>query len=153
MQGKTNQFKLMKLIFIISFLLSVAACNSASDNTPSTDSNSNTVVPQAPVLNAENYAGTLPCADCEGIDVSLQLNNDSSYSMNSVYKGSRVDSANNHLKETGKWSMHGTDTLYLSDTNNHSIKYIKTDSTLTQLDGDGNIITGPLAAMFVLHKK
>ena len=53
-----------------------------------TDSAFKTVVPKTPVINAENYIGTLPCADCEGIDVTLQLNNDSSYIMNSVYKGS-----------------------------------------------------------------
>lgn len=143
----------MELICTILFLGLMTACNSSSDNIISTDSNYKTVVPQTSVINAKNYAGTLPCADCEGIDVSLQLSSDSSYLMNSVYKGSRVNSANNHLKETGKWSMHGTDTLYLSNVNNHSTKYIKTNITLTQLDGDGNVITGPLAAMFVLHKK
>jgi len=48
--------------------------------------------------------------------------------------------------------MHGADTLILSQ-RRIAVKYIKTDSTLTQLDGNGNIITGPLADMFILHKK
>lgn len=137
-------------IFLIGLLL---ACNSSPDGVAATDSAFKTVVPETAVINAEEYVGRLPCADCEGIDVSLQLNkNDNSYIMNSVYKGSRVDSSNNSFKDTGTWNMHGVDTLILS-TGNRSVKYIKTDSTLTQLDGDGNMITGPLANMFILHKK
>ena len=139
-------------IFYLAFALSLlAACNSTHTPIASTDSAYKTVVPKTPVINAEQYTGTLPCADCEGINVSLQLNNDSSYIMNSVYKGGR-DSSNNHLKETGTWSMHANDTLYLTE-NNHSTKYVKTDTALTQLDGDGKLITGPLADNFILHKK
>jgi hypothetical protein len=73
--------------------------------------------------------------------------------MNAVYKGSRVDSLNNHLNEMGSWRLHEPDTLYLVDANRRLTKYIKTDTALIQLDGDGNRITGPLADMFVLHKK
>ena len=142
----------MRPVCAISFIGLFAACNSASDKTASTDSALDTVAQEAYVTDVNDYAGTLPCADCEGIDVSLQLNKDLSYFMNSVYKGSRVDSAHNSFKDTGTWSMHGADTLYLSE-NNHSTKYIKTDSTLIQLEGDGNRITGPLANMFILHKK
>ena len=153
MQGKTNQFKLMKFFCLILFLTLMAACNSSQDNIASTDSSYKTVIPEVPIVNSENYVGTLPCADCEGVDVSLQLNKDSSYILNSFYKGSRGDSTNNHSKETGAWSIHKADTLYIINTNNRSTKYIKTDSTLTQLDGEGKVITGHLASMFVLHKK
>ena len=154
MQNAAKQFELMKLAAIIFFFVFITACNSStdSDNIASTDSSFKTGVPEIAVIDAEKYVGTLPCADCEGIDVSLQLNKDSSYIMNSVYKGNKVDSSNNHIEDTGKWNMHGNDTLYLS-TNNQSTKYIKKGSTLTQLDGNGKVITGPLAAMFVLHKK
>jgi uncharacterized lipoprotein NlpE involved in copper resistance len=137
-------------ILSISFL---AACGSGSDEIAAGDSAFKTEVPKALVINAEEYTGSLPCADCEGIDVSLQLNkNDSSYIMTSVYKGSRVDSSNNSFKDTGTWSMNGVDTLLLLH-NGNSVKYIKTDTTLIQLDGSGNRITGPLADKFVLHKK
>ncbi len=141
----------MRQIFFLLMTFILASCNSNKNGIASTDSSYKTVVPKTPVVNAENYAGTLPCADCEGIDVSLQLNNDSTYIMNSFYKGARVDSSNNHFADTGKWILNA-DTLYLS-AKNHTTKYIKTDTTLTQLDGDGKLITGPLAAMFVLHKK
>lgn len=141
----------MKIIYSLIFLIALAACNSASNSSAATDSSSKTETSQT--QNSENYTGTLPCADCEGIDVSLQLNKDETYTMNSAYKGSRVDSNHNSFKDTGTWSLHGTDTIYLTAKNNSITKYVKTDTTLTQLDGDGNIITGPLAEMFVLHKK
>ena len=143
----------MKLISTIFLFALIVSCNSNKTEIASTDSSYKTVVPQTPLVNAENYVGTLPCADCEGIDVSLQLNKDSSFEMNSFYKGTRGDSADNHLKEIGSWGLHGTDTLYLVNTNGHTTKYLKTDTALTQLDGDGKVITGNLASMFVLHKK
>ena len=142
----------MKILYAISFLFLIASCDSNPSPIAANDSAYKTEVPITPVIDAENYVGTLPCADCEGIDVSLKLNHDSSYIMNSVYKGSRVDSSNNHFIDSGKWSLHGADTLILSG-KNHSTKYIKTESALTQLDGNGELITGPLANMFVLHKK
>jgi uncharacterized lipoprotein NlpE involved in copper resistance len=138
----------MKWICNILFFALGLACNSTSDGIASTDSAYKTVVPETPYTNSENYVGSLPCADCEGIDVSLQLNKDSSYIMNSVYK----DSSNNSVKDIGTWSMKGKDTLYLSN-DNHSLIYIKTDTGLIQLDGNGNRITGSLANMYVLHKK
>ena len=143
----------MKILYAFFLLVLLSACNASSDGIAATDSAFKTVVPETAIINAEECVGRLPCADCEGIDVSLQLNkNDNSYIMNSVYKGSRVDSSNNSFKDTGTWSTHGVDTLVLSGRNN-PVKYIKTDSTLTQLDGDGKVITGSLAGMFVLHKK
>lgn len=153
MQSKFNQqpkliMKIVSVIFIIALL---AACNSTTGEIAPTDSAFKTVVPQTPFINAEEYVGTMPCADCEGIDVSLQLNKNSSYVMNYVYKGNHDDSSSSSFKDTGTWSMHGSDTLYLSGKN--QTKYIKTNSTLTQLDGDGKVITGNSASMFVLHKK
>jgi uncharacterized lipoprotein NlpE involved in copper resistance len=143
----------MKSVLVILLVVLIVACNSTSNGIAPTDSSYKTVVPETPFINAESYVGTLPCADCEGIDVSLQLNKDSSYNMSSVYKGSsRIDSSNNSFKDTGSWSMKGNDTLYLSG-KNHSVKYIKTDTALIQLDGNGNRITGSLANMFILHKK
>jgi uncharacterized lipoprotein NlpE involved in copper resistance len=143
----------VKTFYTISFFGLLAACNSNSSAIGSTDSAYKTVVPNTPVINAENYVGTLPCADCEGIDVSLQLNKNSDYTMNYIYKGNRVDSTNSGYKETGVWSIHGNDTLYLTASKGSVTRYIKLDTALIQLDGDGNRITGPLANNYILHKK
>ena len=151
MPRKAKPFELMKILFSILIISFIVSCDSNPSPIAANDSAFKTEVPRTPVIKAENYVGTLPCADCEGIDVSLQLKADSNYIMNSVYKGSRVDSSNNHIVDNGTWSING-DTLILL-TKENSTKYIKSGSTLTQLDGNGKIITGPLASDFVLHKK
>jgi uncharacterized lipoprotein NlpE involved in copper resistance len=151
MPGKTNKFELMKILYTILFLFFIASCDSNPSPIAATDSAYKTEVPRTPVIDAENYVGTLPCADCEGIDVTLQLKKDGSYILNSVYKGSSVDSSNNHIIDNGTWSIND-DTVLLS-TKGNTTKYIKSGSTLTQLDGNGKVITGPLANNFVLHKK
>ena len=141
----------MKFIFIILFIVTITACDTNSSPIAANDSAFKTEVPRTPVIKAENYVGTLPCADCEGIDITLQLKTDSTYIMNSVYKGSRVDSSNAHDVDNGSWMMNG-DTLILL-TEGNATKYIKTDTALIQLDGNGKRITGDLADNFVLHKK
>jgi uncharacterized lipoprotein NlpE involved in copper resistance len=151
MQNKTSGFKLMKILYSILLLFVITSCDSNPSPIAANDSAFKTEVPKTPVIKAENYVGTLPCADCEGIDVTLQLKNDSSYIMNSVYKGSKVDSSNNHVVDNGTWSEYN-DTIYLS-TKGNITKYLKSGSALTQLDNNGNVITGPLADNFILHKK
>lgn len=141
----------MKIICAIIILFLIASCNSNSSTIAANDSTFKTEVPRTPIIKAENYVGILLCADCEGINVTLQLKHDSTYIMNSVYKGSRVDSSNNHLVDNGTWST-DDDTIILSAKGN-ATKYIKTNDELIQLDGDGKKITGPLANNFILHKK
>ncbi len=143
----------MKIVYMICLSALLAACDSSSSPIASTDSAYKTVVPNTPVIDAEKYVGTLPCADCEGIDVSLQLNKDSDYILNYVYKGNNVDSTNSGYKDTGNWSIHGNDTLYLTSSKGGVTKYIKSGTDLVQLDGTGARITGPLADNYILHKK
>jgi copper homeostasis protein (lipoprotein) len=142
----------MKHLFFLYTVIIFVACNSGNTGDASSDSLTDEGTLKPPVATAEAYFGTLPCADCEGIDVSIQLGSDSTFISNSVYKGSRVDSLHNKFELTGRWSLH-EDTLYLTDTRQLITKYIKTDTALIQLGNDGKLITGPLASMFVLHKK
>jgi|SRR6478735_8515767 len=143
----------MKTIICLLLLMAlVAACGSGPDGIASTDSSFKTVVPKTPFVNAEKYVGTLPCDDCEGIDVSLQLNRNKTYILNAVYRYASADSSSNSTKDTGSWSQ-SNDTIYLRSGRIDVGRYIKTDTGLIQLGGDGNRITGPLAAMYILHKK
>lgn len=143
----------MKNIICALFLIALfTACSSGPEGIASTDSSFKTVVPNTPFVNAEKYVGTLPCADCDGIDVSLQLNKNKTYILNSVYKLSNVDSSIRTTKDTGSWNQ-GNDTVYLTNAKTGSIRYIKSGAELIQLDGSGNRITGPLASMYILHKK
>lgn len=140
----------MKRFVIISAVGLLMACGNNSATEPGSESSGTDT---ATAVSSEVYTGMLPCADCEGIDISLALYPDSSYTMNSVYKGSRVDSTNNSFNESGVWKIYGKDTVCLTGKDSSVLTYVKTDSTLTQLDGDKKLITGELANMFILHKK
>ncbi|MBS1746098.1 MAG: copper resistance protein NlpE N-terminal domain-containing protein [Bacteroidetes bacterium] len=142
----------MKQLFFLFVVVSFTACNSNNSGVASSDSATNSGTLMSPVTTAEHYSGTIPCADCEGIDVSIQLNSDSTFIINTVYKGSRADSLDNKYKLIGLWRLYG-DTLHLTDANGVLTKYIKMDTALIQLDNNGKLITGPLASMYVLHKK
>lgn len=141
----------MKQLFFLIAVICFVACNSNKNGVTSTDGADNAGTLQSPVATAEHYSGTIPCADCEGIDVSIQLNSDSTFIINTLYKGSRADSLNNKYKLIGLWRLYG-DTLNLTDANGVHTKYIKTDTALIQLGNDGKLITGHLASMYVLHK-
>jgi uncharacterized lipoprotein NlpE involved in copper resistance len=99
----------------------------------------------APLLMA-SYTGSLPCADCEALNVSIDLLSDSSYRKKSIYMGK----AGKEIVDTGKWVMKG-DTLLLDVKNAPGI-YIKSDSGLVQLDVKGKRITGKLADKYVLKQ-
>lgn len=96
------------------------------------------------------YAGTMPCADCEGIYTEIQLDGNN-YTIKQVYKG-KGDEAQNTFTEKG---------TYTWDQNKHIVtlngdeawSYRVGDGTLIALDMYGNEVTGDLADMYILRKK
>ncbi|MDR0872509.1 MAG: copper resistance protein NlpE [Prevotellaceae bacterium] len=95
------------------------------------------------------YNGVLPCADCEGIKTMLELQADSSYILETQYLG-KSEEINNYV---GKFTLN-EDVLVLDNAkyNGFNTQYLVGDSTLTQLDAEGNVIAGEFAAMYVLRK-
>jgi copper homeostasis protein (lipoprotein) len=96
------------------------------------------------------YKGVLPCADCEGIQTSISLKN-MTYKVTTKYLG-KSDSI---IKYSGKFKRNQqANTIILTNPDNKGWTgtYLVGKNTLTQLDGDGKIITGPLADKFVLSK-
>jgi uncharacterized lipoprotein NlpE involved in copper resistance len=105
----------------------------------------------APPLIMAGYSGILPCADCESLEVTLNLLSDSSYIRRSLYMGRKSTGAgSNEITDTGKWVMKG-DTLLL-DSKNAPGQYIRSSSGLVQLDKKGKRITGKLADKYVLKQ-
>lgn len=95
------------------------------------------------------YTGTIPAADCEGIDVSITLYDNGTYLVNYRYigKGDHV------YKSTGpfKWDKKRS---IITLTNKDIPPYYRVGkNTLTQLDMKGKAITGKLAANYVLKKQ
>lgn len=101
----------------------------------------------------EHYAGVLPCADCDGIEVELNLKSDSTWMMHIIYQN-RLSKGpgSNEMSENGKWMMHGADTIHLMGRKDAPSMYIRTDSSLIQLDMKGKRIEGKLANKYVLKK-
>ena len=100
------------------------------------------------------FVGTLPCADCPGIDTRLTLTQDTgnppsgTYELSLTYRERDVDPFIQH----GRWiTVHGTPKdpnaiVYILDPDapEHLSVYLRVDAdTLRQLDREGNEIDAP----------
>ncbi|GGG35200.1 copper resistance protein NlpE N-terminal domain-containing protein [Bizionia arctica] len=94
------------------------------------------------------YIGTLPCADCEGIERTITINKDQTFVAKDNYLGKKdgVFDSRGYIK----WTDNGQK-IMLSDDNETS--YFAGENTLTQLDQSGNKITGELADLYILKKQ
>lgn len=95
------------------------------------------------------YTGTLPCADCEGIDTELAVNTDNTFVIRTRYIGKKATIFG--VKGTYSWNSEHT-IITLTDVKDGPNQYLVGENTLTQLDMAGNKITGELAAKYVLKK-
>lgn len=93
------------------------------------------------------YTGTLPCADCPGIDYRLILEKDE-FTEISHYQ----DRSSENFEEAGRWDIDG-DTLTLRGEEDLILKrFLIGESNLTLLNRKNERITGDLADMYVLER-
>lgn len=96
---------------------------------------------------AGTYKGTLPCADCEGIETIVRLNADGTYSTSSRYLGRDAPPT------TGQGSFTWDDTGGIVRLSGNSPTSFRVgEGRLIQLAQDGSRIEGPLADRYVLAK-
>ncbi|MEN9299441.1 MAG: hypothetical protein RLZZ429_1754 [Bacteroidota bacterium] len=95
------------------------------------------------------YKGVLPCADCEGMETSIELKNDSTYSRVIKYLGKKENS----FTASGKWTWVNGFTINLGSIKEGPNQYFVAEGKLIQLDMSGNRITGELAAKYELKKQ
>jgi len=139
-------------------LLAVYACN---DNTKTDNANgkadSSVLPPEVNHPTATTldwngtYKGVLPCADCQGIETTLMLNKDSTYEITTKYLGGKKEVGVNE-KGTFSWNAEGN-TITLSNAKDRPAQYFVSENKVTQLDMQGNKITGDMAAKYVLTKQ
>ena len=143
-----------KIISLMSLFFVFVACNNAGDRKEESKDTSTTVdqvVKKEPVV-TESYHGVIPCADCEGIEVSLSLMDNGTYSRHDLYISRKAKGpGSNEFSYRDKFIMH-VDTLQLLGITEGADHYLKTDSTLIQLGADNHRITGNLAYKYVLKK-
>ena len=100
-------------------------------------------LPPPPLQNLPaTFAGTLPCADCEGIRYQLNLFPDDSFFLRMTYLGRKVDP----LDDLGSWALSSDRrVLVLKGRGERPETFaIPSPGVLRKLDGDGQPIPGKL---------
>ncbi|HZH67805.1 MAG TPA: copper resistance protein NlpE N-terminal domain-containing protein [Chitinophagales bacterium] len=99
---------------------------------------------------AGTYSGTLPCADCEGIETELTLKEDGTYILTSKYLNNDDDFVD---VAEGPFSWEGNLVKLGGMVDENSSPYYKVEENqLKHLDLKGNEVTGELASHYILSK-
>jgi copper homeostasis protein (lipoprotein) len=92
---------------------------------------------------AGTFSGTLPCADCPGIDETLELKPDGSFTLTYVYR----DRPSGTHSIAGSWNSEENDTRVRLDPNTKSdadrVFTIAGKDALEAVGGDGKPLPGP----------
>jgi hypothetical protein len=95
------------------------------------------------------YSGTLPCADCNGIETTLTILLDSTYTLNSRYLGMGDGQT---FTTNGKFTWRDGQIIELLGITDGAFLYAIEAGTATQLDPAGAKMAGDLAVNYVLTK-
>jgi uncharacterized lipoprotein NlpE involved in copper resistance len=137
MQLKIKMASLRLLPILVAFTLLYFSCNER--NATETKSSMKNLV--------GTFSGLIPCADCPGIEVTLSFNPDSSFFESMIYQ-----ERNSSFKDSGQWFRDGK-ILKVNEQATSRYFLIKSDSTISWLDGDKKEIEGPLKEHYILKKK
>lgn len=125
-------------------IASVSAAQSAASPLATSADNSRTSLDWPGV-----YKGTLPCADCNGIETIITLSKDNTYTRKLVYNGKSDQPVFD--KGSFNWDSMGSDIRIRAQ--DGSIQLYKVgENVLFHLDKDGNRITGDNAGKYLLKK-
>ncbi|WP_161596871.1 copper resistance protein NlpE N-terminal domain-containing protein [Chitinophaga vietnamensis] len=135
------------LYFSAILLISLAACN--NNTTPGHQADSSktatTTAPAAPRLTG-TFQGTIPCADCPGIDYQISLYDDHTFSELTAYQGRGGGIA---TVSNGSWKQLN-DSIVLIRKKTDSSSFLAAAGKLILLDRAGKRIEGVLASNYEL---
>ena len=144
----------MKKIFLLLTLLIIqTSCQKKTEK----DTHFKDPIARIGILNAKNtinfegtYKGILPCADCEGIEMMISLNENKTYAVKSQYigKGNKIF----EQRGTFSWNKEGSVVIF-DNIENAPNQYAVGKNTITQLDMTGKLINGNLANKYILTKQ
>lgn len=138
----------MKKSVILPLLLAfITACNNnhPTQQTDSTLHNTTSGTPAATPITG-TYQGTLPCADCPGMDYQVSLYDDHTFSELVAYQGRGQGVAS---VETGTWKQTSDSTVMLQKKTDSS-SFLAAEGKLLLLDTKGKRIEGVLASNYIL---
>lgn len=97
------------------------------------------------------YEGVLPCADCPGIAVKLELDKKGTYHYHSYYMDRKADTM--HQEGTFAWKATGSEIILMNNGQPDSTaQYRVIEGALEKLDIEGKRIEGNLAPNYVLKQ-
>ena len=138
-------------LLILAAALAMVSCGGNAQQKAATAGTQQTTAAAPDMHNAETsldylgvYKGTLPAADCPGIETTLTLKPDGTYSLHEEYleRNARFDAE-------GAYTLHGNLlTLEGSDTTWYKVE----ENRLRRLTTDRKEVEGPLAEHYVLRK-
>lgn len=130
------------LASLVIFLL-IISCNYPKDQPENTHSNTQKEDLNLPAI----FTGTIPCADCPGVDYQLIIE-DHQFTEITRYQ----DRSPGRFEQTGTWEIN-EDTLSLKDQENSVLKkFLINEQNLTLLDKSDQQIIGDLAEMYILDR-
>lgn len=139
----------MKKNILLFLSISVISCqnHSVSDKKANEEITHNA---RNPIDYVGTYKGILPCADCDGMDTEIAINENSTFSIKTKYegKGDKVFMQKGNFVTNKQGNV-----IILTNVRNGSNKYLVGENTLTQLDIYGKKSTGSFADDYVLSKQ
>lgn len=142
-----NKIKMKVFIYSLIICLFAASCttNQKTTQTVSNEHNSENSLDWDGI-----YRGVLPCADCEGLLTTVYLQKDLSFTIKYNYLGKPA--GNFEQKGKFKWNTQGSQIVLQPNDNSSPTIFSVGEGIITQLDQEGNKITGDLANNFILSK-
>lgn len=134
------------LIFPV-LLTAFMACNNNTTSSGNDSTVQNTTPGKStPTVINGTYQGTLPCADCPGMDYQISLFNDHTFSELVAYRGRGQGIA---TVETGTWKQTSDSTVMILKKTDSS-SFLAAEGKLLLLDTKGKRIEGMLAGNYIL---
>ena len=97
------------------------------------------------------YLGTMPCADCDGIETMIELKDGNYYISHYKYLGKPGD--NNEFTNEGPFTWNDDGNSISLQAEGEPTQYKVGENHIILLNSDGEVNTGELAEMYVLKKK
>ncbi|CAM2979992.1 copper resistance protein NlpE [Vibrio mytili] len=95
------------------------------------------------------YKGTLPCADCSGIDITLTLNQDGTYVLEQSYQ----EKDNGQTKSEGSFTWGENGSVITLNNETAPNQYFVGENVLMKLDINGEKVSGEMAPLYNLSKQ
>lgn len=128
--------KAIVVVAVLTALIALPGCNNMTDTQALQPVQSATLKPMQ-----QSWRSVLPCADCEGIETSLFLEEDGSWVMNEHYLGGKGEASS--FASYGNWAR-TADKLVLTDSKGDKRYYRAKGEALEMLDLEGNPIVSSL---------